>query len=424
MAMHWRFGGTSEEQAAIDGIVAEIPELQRILADNHPALQQPDRAAHQMQIGAGRVKLRIDDALPADLDGVGLFAPGSETTGIGRISTGLGCPHLETDPDFLGLMVAFQTGAGERVDFLAINNGAAPTDTVEEFVGLLAATAAAAGAEIPFGSAGELDLGNLTAAQGKLYHALRKRLGLGRATSIFLHIARQTLRTALSSSAIQPYWTGVVEVSTRPSKFSFVPIDEVNEHRKLRPGARYLSEDWAGRVRAGAIGFALHWIPFLDEKRTPLEKAGTAWSEEHAVRVGSLTFEQADPDSRESRLLALLASEMGANPGNWVGTRTSDPRVPGTTFTAARQHGYALSQRTREALPASALNSFFSSGGRIGAALELELLRRHHAKQSSGHAGPRLNGPADASERDGNVSDGTDRVMTTDPVNAADQEGP
>jgi hypothetical protein len=47
--------------------------------------------------------------------------------GIGRISTGLGCPHAETDPDFLGLMVAFRAGDGRLVDFVTINHGGGAT---------------------------------------------------------------------------------------------------------------------------------------------------------------------------------------------------------------------------------------------------------------------------------------------------------
>ena len=92
------------------------------------------------------MELTVAATVPEPLLGVGLFDPGRRHCGIGRISDGLGCPHLETDPDFLGIMLAFRSG-GRRVDFLGINDPAAPTDTVEEFIALLAATAEAAGAE-------------------------------------------------------------------------------------------------------------------------------------------------------------------------------------------------------------------------------------------------------------------------------------
>jgi hypothetical protein len=331
--------------------------------------------------------LEVGAVLPVELDGVGLFVPGARAVGIGRISTGLGCPHLETDPDFLGLMLAFQTANRERVDFLAINDPGAPTDTAEEFMALLAATAASAGAEVPFGGAGQLDLGNLTASQAKLFNALRKRLGLIRATGIYLHIGRQTARTVTSSSAVQTYWTGVVEASGTPGKFVFVPAAAVNEHRPLRPGARYLTVDWVRRSAAGDIVFDVHWIPFISEEKTPLEKTTEAWAEDHAVHVGTVTFPRTEPAAREARLIALLASEMGANPGNWVGARAGEPRAafPGTTFTAGRQLAYARSQEARDVLPVSTYQEFFDSGI-IGEALAAELERRQAAKAAAGHA--------------------------------------
>ncbi|MGQ0648915.1 MAG: hypothetical protein ACT4P7_15260 [Gemmatimonadaceae bacterium] len=375
--MDWRFEGTPTEIAELRAVVAEIPDIQRELLANHDALSHADRGAHQQQIGAAVVRLVVADQLPRELDGVGLFQRGTTASGVGRISTGLGCPHLETDPDFLGLMVAFQTPRGERVDLLAINDPGAPTDTPEEFVALLAATAAAAGAGVPFGDVGQLDLGNLAAGQAKLFNALRKRLGIGRATAVFLHVARQTARTVLSSSAVQPYWTGVVEASGVHGKFSFVPHVKVNEHRALRPGERYMSDDWKARGSAGDIGFALNWIPFLSDKETPLRAPSRRWAETHATPVGSVTFLQAT-DPRQARLVNLLATYMGANPGNWIGVRdgAARPEFSGTSFAAARKIAYALSQETRGALPQQAYASFFTSGGTISDDLERELERR------------------------------------------------
>ena len=106
-----------------------------------------DRVAHEYQIAGGRVSLTVGMQLPDPLEGVGLFRPGAEYIGIGRVSTGLGCPHRETVPDFLGLRLAFLTDQDQRVDFIAINDPAAPTDTHIEFMALLAATAAAYTAE-------------------------------------------------------------------------------------------------------------------------------------------------------------------------------------------------------------------------------------------------------------------------------------
>ena len=142
------YAPTPEQRRALEQLAEQVADVQRTLVANHPQLQSPDRGAHQQQLAGGKVLLTVDAQLPKELDGLGIFQRGSgPRVGIGRMSTGLGCPHAETDPDFLGLMVAFRTDDGRRVDFITINHGGAPTDTPEEFIALLKATADAAGGD-------------------------------------------------------------------------------------------------------------------------------------------------------------------------------------------------------------------------------------------------------------------------------------
>src|ERR1043166_1937816 len=184
-------------------------------------------------------------------------------------STGLGCPHLETDPDFLGLMVAFQTRGGQRVDFLTINDPTSPTDTHPQFVTLLDATADAAGAEPAFGSGvGQLDLANLAASNLRLIASLKASLGIVQGLKTATHVAKQTSRTALSSTAYQTYWTGIVEAGGVLGKFTFVPTSDDNHLRALTPGERHLSVEWRQRQSRGDIVFTLQWLPFIDEQST------------------------------------------------------------------------------------------------------------------------------------------------------------
>ena len=98
-----------QERRVLDELASQIPDVQRRLVDRHPQLTMPDRGAHQQQLAGSKVTLDVARQLPPELAGLGIFAAGSTHTGIGRISTGLGCPHAETDADFLGLMVAFRT---------------------------------------------------------------------------------------------------------------------------------------------------------------------------------------------------------------------------------------------------------------------------------------------------------------------------
>jgi hypothetical protein len=383
------FDATPEARQALEQLADQIPGIQRTLIANDPDLQQPDRAAHQQQIAGGRVVLRVAATLPPELQGLGLFDPASQHLGLGRISTGLGCPHIETNPDFLGLMVAFQAPGGRRVDFVTINDPTAPTNTPADFIGLLQATADAAGTHVPGGNAGALELGNVFASQLVLLTSLARHTGL-HAPSIATHVIGQTTRTLRSSSAYQQYWTGVVRARDVLGKFTFVPTQDVNAPRPASPGPRYLSDDWRNRQGAGALDFELYWIPFLSEAETPLTELMRAWREDHRVNVGLVTFPMTAADSRDAKLAALLASEMGANPGNWIETPTSAVTdLPATEYTAARSIVYRRSQRERKALADDRCAPYFD-GGVITQDLANELIRRYEQKRAAGHAVPDL----------------------------------
>jgi hypothetical protein len=376
-AVFWKpFRPDTEEVAAIARDVSEIPAIQKRLVEKCPSLHNPDRVAHEYQIAGGKVRLRITDTLPVALNGIGLFEPGAEYVGIGRISTGMGSAHLETNPDFLGLMVAFETRSGDRVDFLAINDPTAPTDDHREFMDVLHATAESAGAEIPLiGDWGDYDAGNFIAEQYEFGRALADRMGLLRAGRCLAHLFKQTSRTFNSSTAYQHYWTGIEEVGDIAAKFEFVPLRNDNHHPGFRPGERHLTEEWKERQIGGDIEFDLYWIPFLDEERTPTHKLTQPWQEEHKERIGAVIFPQGSRDSDEASLWGLLASEMGANPGNWVHDRENTITDPATEFGVARKIAYQASQDGRQALDPREYQSVFRSGT-IGEALAGELRRR------------------------------------------------
>lgn len=368
----------------LDRDVSAMPRIQKKLVANHPGLKVEDRVAHQYQIAGGKVTLQIVPDLPENLAGVGLFEPNSRHTGVGRISTGQGCPHLETDPDFLGLMIAFQSRDGHRVDFVAINDPGSPTDRHQEFMDLLDAVADAAGAEAPFGNGlGEQDLLDLVAGSTRLVRSLIASNGVKRGGGIALHVLHQTLRTAKSSTAYQTYWTGIVEAGGIPGKFAFVPITDENHLRSLQPGERHLTEEWHARQARGPLTFNLLWLPFIDDKVTSLVDLTEGW-EERPQPVGKLAFPQSDGESSEDRLWAALAAEMGANPGNWVSNTTNSIAEPGTEFTCARKIAYRRSQAGRGVLPEEAYADVFHSG-EIGSALADELNRRRAKKRELGH---------------------------------------
>jgi hypothetical protein len=373
------FVPTPEQRRALEEIAAGIPEVQRRLTANHPQLTLPDRGAHQQQLAGSRVHLTLTPTLPRELDGLGIFRPpanGTHHIGIGRMSTGLGCPHAETDADFLGLMVAFRAPHGKRIDFITINDPTSPTDTSKEFLALLQATADAAA------RSGQL------ASQATLLTSLARHAGL-RAPAIALHVTGQTARTVRSRSAYQQYWTGIVRARETLGKFTFVPTEDVAPGHPPVRGDRYFTEEWQTRQTETPIEFALYWIPFINATETPLENLTAPWREDHRVRVGTVTFPKIDPTQEDARLIALLATEMGANQGNWEETtEEGGSDLPATAFTAARTLAYRASQKSRGALADAEYESFFERG-EIGPALATELKRRDEAKRAAGHWRPK-----------------------------------
>jgi hypothetical protein len=369
------FDPTPEQRHELEQIADGILAVQQTFVKNHQLLTMPDRGAHQQQLAGSKVFLTINDSLPTALDGLGVFTQTDRSApqvGIGRVSTGLGCPHAETDPDFLGLMVAFQTRSGRRIDFITINDPGSPTDTPEEFLALLKATADAAGES------------GLLASQTKLLTSLTRHAGF-RAPAIATQVIRQTHRTVRSTSAYQQYWTGIVRARDVLGKFTFVPVSHVPMNFDSKREPTHLTKDWRARQTAGALEFELRWIPFVNERETPLEDLTREWAHDHEVPVGMIVFPKTDPNTTQARLTALLASELGANPGNWEEAPGAIPSaLPATRFTAARHLAYRASQQARHALPEDSCASFFENG-EISADLAHELIRRYHEKQAAGH---------------------------------------
>ena len=379
------FRPSAADLEAIGKDVAEIPDIQRKLLANDADLKFLDRVAHQYQIAGSPVVFQIANDLPEPLCGVGLFQPGAQHRGVGRISTGLGTPHVETNPDFLGIMVAFQTPDGQRVDFLGINNPTAPTDNHREFMSVLYATGESASADVPFvGKLGAHEFVNLGAQQTEFGLALAHRMGVIKAGETLLHLTKQTLPTAFSSTAYQRYWTGVVEVGGICGKFTFVPTREESHAPDFYVGSVHLTNEWKKRQARGDIQFQLIWIPFLSEERTPTKALTHPWQDDHKKLVGTMVFPKTDLDSEDGKLWGILATEMGANPGNWVADKRNSIQQPASEFGVARKIAYQKSQEGRRALEPNFYQSVFSTA-QITPELAQELKRRHHTKLKIGH---------------------------------------
>ena len=168
-------------------------------------------------------------------------------------------------------------------------------------------------------------------------------------------------------------------------KFTFVPTSAASAEPSDIHGPQHFTQDWRRRQSAGPLDFTLQWIPFISDRDTPLDDLTTPWNDARRVTVGTVTFPRVDPDAREVKLTALLASELGANPGNWLETPDgTGASLPSTRFTAARFLAYRASQKNRGALSDESYAAFFERG-EIGPDLARELVRRYEAKRAAGH---------------------------------------
>ena len=79
-----------------------------------------------------------------------------------------------------------------------------------------------------------------------------------------------------------------------------------------------------------------------------------------------------------------LASEMGANSGNWVCDRENSIPEPATEFGNARKIAYRLSQQGRGALDPGQYRSVFETET-IAPDLVQNLIRRRDKKRQAGH---------------------------------------
>jgi hypothetical protein len=357
--------------------VAEVTAIQGRLRDRHPGLKCLDRAAHEYQVAGSKVLLRVASHLPQGFSGVGLFVPGATHIGVGRVSTSLGTPHAEDIPDFLGLRASFLTAPGRPVDFLGVSSPALPVDNRLDGMHFLRATADAAGA-------GSIVSGPMAVDHALMRASLTKSMGVGKAEKTLALIAQQSVRTARSGTAYQSYWTGVVEVSRTLGRFALTPLDSFSPPRSLHSGEHYLTADWARRQASGDIVFEMHWICYLDEGGTPLERFTQPWSEGHKRIVGHLVFPRATPATEEARLWETLAAEMAANPGNWVCDATDSVREPSTEFGLTRKLAYERSARGRDALSLDAYRRVLQTG-RIDDQLAAELERRAERKRCLHH---------------------------------------
>ena len=304
------FNPTAEETRALEALIAEITQHSGQAGRQPPQLTRPDRGAHQQQLAGGKVLLTLERSLPPALDGLGVF----EHDGLCRSALrwhrqDVDRPRVPACGDRSGF-----PGADGRVpgkvgpaDRLRHDQRSHLADRYARGV-----HRAAPGNRGCRGCPGPARQPGEAAAEPRA-----ARRDQGRADCHARHGSDAPdgpFQQRLSSSTGPASSARATRSASSPSCRR--PAGAGAQGR----GPKQFTDDWRARTAAGPLTFELHWIPFLNERETPLDDLTTAWRDQHKVRVGTVVFPQVNAETRESKLIALLASELGANPGNWQET--------------------------------------------------------------------------------------------------------
>ena len=261
------FDPTPEQQRELEDIAAAIPGVQKTFVVNHPQREAPDRGAHQQQIAGVEGDADRGRHAAACTGQPRRLSSTPIRSAAGRHrqdSTGLGCPHAETDADFLGLMVAFRTRGRtpHRPDHHRRSDDRRPTRRK---------SSSRSCRRPPMPRAPPA----CSPHRPRCWQAWRGTPGFGAGASPRTSPRRRTGR-CVRRSAYQRYWTGIVRARDVLGKFTFVPASEVGRGRVAR--CTRFTDDWRARQSAGDLAFDLRWIPFIDDRRTPAEDLTRPWA--------------------------------------------------------------------------------------------------------------------------------------------------
>ncbi len=306
-----------------------------------------DRAFHVKAIAAmAGASIRFADDMPDDLR-VGFAKPGAEYPAEVRFSNASPAAKSDEEKDLRGLAVRIAVSPEEQHDLLATNFPVPHARDAHQFVHFAHAVSG----------------GRLSKAAG----LVRLVFLLGpREVRRMIKNVREALRTC-DSLALETYWSrGALRWGDQAVRYFFRPAEGAPTVSGTFEGPGRLAAEFAARQAAGPITFELCLQRFVEEDRTPIEDAATAWDERVSppVAVATLTLPTRDlslPDAEQERARLEAA---GFNPWN-----TTEEFRPLGHLNRARKAVYDASLAHRRAQrwqpdPPALQNRVFGSGAR------------------------------------------------------------
>jgi hypothetical protein len=235
---------------------------------------------------------------------VALFARPAKYRAYVRFSNGSPARQTDRKPDVRGVALKIVGVAGKKVipgmedavtqDFLMIRSPTTGFRDAREFVAVLVGAGSP-----PFG----------------LFKAAAE-LGLGRLIQILKVTLADFKRPTISLATTRYFSAAPIRFGAYAVHYALAPRARDVEGAKTGPGADYLADELAARLREGPVTYDLQVQFFVDEAKTPIEDGSVEWKEADTpfVTVARLTLPKQDTTSDAGRALSERIESFSFDP--------------------------------------------------------------------------------------------------------------
>lgn len=326
----WLGGSPEAERLEFERLAREIMQVQLTVARTASARGVPhavDRAFHaRSTLALDGAELRFLD-LPEDLR-AGFAQPGASYPTTVRFSNAAGSPHADSEPDLRGVALRVRVSPDEVHDLLMTNYPVSHARDARQFVEFAKATAG----------------GRLSRLAGIL--RLVRLYGVSETVRMLRNVLTARKRP-VRSVASETYWSrGAMRWGPDLAvRYLLRPAPDVAAGPRVRGGdPAHLATEAQRRLLEGPVRFELCVQRYVDERSTPIEDTGVAWSDHDSppVPVAVLTLPQCDLSTVDALAQARLIDATSFNPWN-----TTDEFRPLGNLNRARKAAYDASAAHR-----------------------------------------------------------------------------
>jgi hypothetical protein len=264
-------GGSPEaEQQHFRHLAAVIVDVQREnrRSSGAPAVRRTFHA--KIVVGVEGAEVAVADDLAAEL-GVGWLTPGARLPVTVRLSNASGTVRSDTLPDLRGAALKIALPGGGEHDLLMTSYPVSHARNADQFVAV-ARIGAGPQEEVQARLLAEFGPAETARIVDNLRHANRPSASL----------------------ALESYWSrgAVLWGGAGPVRFRLSPLDAPPAREVASDAPDALEAEFAGRLRAAPVRFALHLQKFVSERLTPIEDGAIEWLERDSpwLPVATLTI--------------------------------------------------------------------------------------------------------------------------------------